>query len=431
MTENKKQVNYTDLYIPKRTVRSFETFQDLKNTFGIPQTLGTSAENINNLNMVFDDIGGFNAIAMSLQQHASDMGQYPLTSFIGYGALQQIAQNGMIRACIQTVADDMTRNWIEISQSENEQFKNIDFNYICENKYKLRSLFNRVFSTVGYMGGCFVYIDTGAENEDLTLPLAINNNSAELQKGNKLRFVLVDPVNVSPCEYNCINPLKTDYMQPKFWYVLGKRVHHTRLLSFIENEPPLLLKPNYNFLGIPQAQILWDYVLHWNECRVYTAKLLRKISLLVVKTDTDAVLASADGVANLDAKMDLLARYRDNDSVFVCDKDGEDVSNVQTSITGCTDIVRQCLEMICAINRTPAVKTLGISPSGFNATGESDIKNYYDHIKAMQELHHDNIQKIIKCIELVTIGEIDKSITFEFKPLDEEHQEFKSTNFKY
>ena len=49
----------------------------------------------------------------------------------------------------------------------------------------------------------------------------------------------------------------------------------------------------------------------------------------------------------------------------------EDIKNITLTISGVTDIVRQQLEFIAAINRTPLVKLLGISPSGFNATGRA------------------------------------------------------------
>ena len=94
------------------------------------------------------------------------------------------------------------------------------------------------------------------------------------------------------------------------------------------------------------------------------------MALLVVKTDIDAVFESENGLQDFDVRMKVLEKYRNNDSVYVCDKESEDVNNIQSAISGCTDIVRQALELIACINRTPAVKLLGISPSGFNATGE-------------------------------------------------------------
>ena len=128
-------------------------------------------------------------------------------------------------------------------------------------------------------------------------------------------------------------------------------------------------------------------------------------------------MTSSDGVQQMDAKMLALSRYRNNDSVVVCDRNAEDIKNITLTISGVTDIVRQQLEFIAAINRTPAVKLLGISPSGFNATGESDIRNYYDHVMSKQELLRDGIQKILDIIQLTTTGTIDQSISFEFNAL--------------
>lgn len=408
------------LSIPERTLKALTNLRAVKKEFGLPATMsGVTAKERQTLNMAFDSAGGFNAIYESMTLHAAELGQYPITSFVGYGVLQQIAQNGMIRACIQTVSDDVSRRWITLDGPADkvEVLERLltDTNY---GGLSIRELFHRAVTTTGYMGGAFIFIDTG--DADTELPLAINEFSAELSQGSSVRFVLVDPVNVSPVAYNCTNPLDVDYMVPKVWQVLGRRVHASRMLTFIENQPPMLLRPNYNFLGIPQAQILWDYVVHFNRTRISAAKLLDKISLLVVQTDMDEILSSQTGVQDFDAKMEFLQRYRDNDSVFVCDKDSEAVTNVQTSIAGCTDIVRQSLELIACINRTPAVKLLGISPSGFNATGESDIKNYYDYIASKQELYRDQIQTIINVLQLTQWGCIDPGITFTFNSLSQD-----------
>lgn len=405
--------------IPERTVNAFKNLRSVKKEFALPITMsGISKDEYKEMNMAFDSAGGFNTIYESLTQHAYDLGQYPITSFVGYGVLQQIAQQGLIRACIQTVSDDLSRKWIKIDGCDDPHKLEIIENEL--KKLHIKDLFHKAVTTTGYMGGAFIFIDTG--EDDLTLPLAINDLSAELKEGSKVKFVVVDPVNVSPIEYNCIDPLRDDYMRPRMWQVLGKRVHASRLLPFVENQPPMLLKPNYNFLGIPQAQILWDYVMHFNQTRASTARLLEKISLLVVQTDMDAVLSDEHGIELFDAKMEFLERYRNNDSVFVCDKESEGVMNVQTTIAGCTDVVRQSLELIACINRTPAVKLLGISPSGFNATGESDLKNYYDYISSKQELYREQIQTIINVIQLCEFGTIDPAITFKFEPLNEENK---------
>lgn len=414
---------------PKQAL--INSIEDVKRLFSIPQTMGYAG--MHELDSDDPEINpqlaadsamsvGYDQIYQSLVQHGMDMGQYPMTSFVGYGVLQQIAQNGMIRTCIQTVADDVTREWITITGGDKTDPNLIDDLSQQFDKLKMRTVFNKAVALMGYMGGAFIYIDTGTD--DPSVPLVLSDKSDEIKQGTKLKFVVIDPVNCSPGRYNANNPLKDDYLtDPQFWYILGREVHSSRLIVLRDNLPPTLLRPAYNFLGIPQAQILWDYVMHWNRARVSVAGILEKLNLLVFQTNTEYLLSSSNGVGQLDAKMLALSRYRDNDSVVVCDKNSEDIKNITLTISGVTDVVRQALEFIAAINRTPAVKLLGISPSGFNATGESDIRNYYDHIMSKQELLHDGILRALKAVELSVLGKIDHSINFEFNPLGTEDEE--------
>jgi len=388
------------------------TKEEIERRFGLPETLATKYK----AQLAQDDIfGGYGLMWNGLVAHAVAEGQFPMTGFVGYPALQQISQNGLIRACVQTIADDMTREWIELSGSD-DQAEHITALESMLKRYKVQSLFNKAFSMVGYEGGALIFIDTGVDDDKLQQPLFVSKMSTEFDKDKPLRFVLVDPVNVSPVEYNSTDPLKEDYLLPTKWQVLGKIVHASRLIRIVDNEPPTLLRPNYNFLGIPMAQILWDYVLEWNKDRVESGELLKKLNLLVYKTDVAEAIASG-GIEELDLKVAAMNRYRSNDAVVVADMNSEDLTNVTLTISGAREITQQALEFVAAINRTPAVKLLGISPSGFNATGESDIRNYYDYVRSKQEKFRDAIQTVINAIQIYEFGEIDAEISFEFAEL--------------
>lgn len=405
-----------------------------KANYALPATAGADEASRVALDSQFKENVAMDGLYESLTSHAIDMGQFPVTSFVGYGVLQQISQNGMIRNCIKTVADDCTREWITIKGGDDTDVSKVErLQRLQDRKYHLQRLFNDAITKVGFMGGAFIFIRTqnpdSDKDPDLTLPLRINNKCAEIGEDNPARFVVVDPVNVSPASYNASEPLKPNYMKPDFWMVLGSRVHHSRLLTLYTNEPPTLLKPAYNFLGIPQAQILWDYVNHWNECRISAQELVKKLSLLIYYTDMQSRMGTFGGIQELDDVMEVLRHYRNNDSVFVADKDSDQVDNVQTSVGGVQDIVRQAQEMIAAINRTPAVKLFGISPSGFNATGESDIRNYNDHIRSQQELFRPAIQKCLEVIQLNEFGDIDPMITFDFNELNLDNESSQAMNF--
>ena len=433
--EKKKQnINIEDLAVALNAPVGGNTFgyvsvddirirnaKDCRRHFGIPASLGLPKNERDKLNEGF----AWDTLYESLTEHAIQEGQYPLSSFIGYGVLQQIAQNGMIRTCIQTVADDLTRDWIEIQGGSEEKIDKLKH---VMDKRKIKNMITKAAAMTGYFGGCFIYIDTGTE--DPSLPLVISEKSAEIKKGSDIKLVLIDPVNVSPLQYNAIDPLKENYMVPQMWSVVGRTVHHSRLIIFTDNDPPVLLKPAYNFLGIPQAQILWDYVLHWNKARSSAVEILNKLNLTVYKTNASELLATPGGIQLLDLRMKSLQRYRSNSSVLVCDNENENVENITETISGVVDVVRQALEFIAAINRTPAVKLLGISPSGFNATGESDIRNYYDHIKAKQELYRDQIQKIIDIYQLMLFGTIEEGLSFKFNTISSDDKAKNATIFK-
>lgn len=417
------------------------TIAETKQLYGPAMTLGAPEEVRVACDNQLEQCGVY-----SLLQHSFALGQMPQTQFLGYGVLQQIAQNGMIRACVETTADDMTRNWIELKrEGESNDEEKTDRQRLIEgmgltdeqsedeaadqlaqltaemDRLDLQKKFHDAAALVGYMGGCLVFIDTGeTDPQRLKEPLHIGPASMELQKDHPLHFVPLDPVNVFPGLYNSMSPLRQDYFVPRTWWVLGQEVHSTRLLRLVANEVPVLLKPSYNFLGMAQAQILWDYVMHFQEVRVASQRLLSNFSLTVMKTSMQDVLTQAGGTSELDKRIALLVKHRSNDGVQVIDKEAEDIVKLETPLSGVTDVVRQSLEILAAMNRTPAVKLLGISPSGFNATGESDIRNYYDHILSQQEkVLRPALQTVLRILQVRLFGKIDESISFDFAALSE------------
>lgn len=408
-------------------VKRLLTPDAVRQAYGPARTLGAPEDVRMAMDNALEQAGFY-----SLLQHGLDMGVYGgMANFMGYAALQNIAQNGLIRACIETVSDDMTRNWIELSR-EGDEKTDADENGkddVIEaitaefDRMELQKVMHEACSMTGYYGGCLLYLDTGASGDYLKHPLNLDPLfSLEAKNKGFLKAVRpIDPINVFPGTYNAANPLADNYYRPSTWWVLGQQVHATRLIRIVANEAPLIFKPSYNFLGIPQAQILWDYCLHFQKNRDAVNRLLNKFSMLVFKTSMADILQGQGGLDDLDARMQILARNQSNDGVFAIDREAEDVVKVETPLGGVTDIVKQSLEQIAALNRTPAVKLLGISPSGFNATGESDLRNYYDHILSQQEkvLRHA-IKDVLDVVQISLFGEVDSTVDFTFRPLSED-----------
>jgi phage-related protein (TIGR01555 family) len=356
--------------------------------------------------------------------------------FIGYAALSLLSQHPLIRAMVETLADEMTRKWIEFGGqgSEESDAKRVQALQAATEKFHLKKAFNRSAKKTGYFGGCMLYVDMGDDTRsdaglrEIQTPLTLD--SKKITKGSFKGFRLIEPINAYPAPYNADNPLAPDYYQPNAWLVQGRKVHASRLLHFSQNEPPVLLKPAYNFFGIPLAQMALDYVDRFDTVRIAVAKLVKRFSTSILKTDMSQVLSGGgyDDAASLKSRALLWQMFGDNQGLLALDKEMEDFVQVNTPLTGLSDIVSQQLELLAAISRTPAVKLLGIAPKGFNSTGEYDEANWYDHVASQQSIMFaDNLDRAIKIIQLSEFGQIDEGLTHKFVPLHELSETEKAT----
>lgn len=338
------------------------------------------------------------------------------TTFVGYGALQQLAQDALIRLCIQTRTDEMLRAWIKISCEDAEKLEAIEHEI---ERLGVRQRLSEALTLMGLMGGAYVFIDTGAGKERLINPLNWSANSEELVQ-RRLKLRVIDPVFTAPLEFNANDPLSDDFYRLRTVSVMGTVVHMSRMIRFVENEVPDLLKPSYNFLGLPQAQLLSDYVTHFRKNREEMNRLVQKFSTTIIKGNLKNQLYQGKSIDVLKGRVKLFAEARNNSGITLLDKDTEDFVQVNTPIQGLTDIVRQSLEFVVSVNQSGVVKTLGYTPNGFSS-GESDVKLQADLIATRQEkILRKPIEEILRLVQLSLFGAVDPGITFEFNPIDED-----------
>lgn len=420
-------------HITNRHASSF-TPEEAWRLYAPPRTLGVTEEHQLAMDEHLQACGYSSLISHSI---GLGMGISEIApQFLGYPYLAGLSQNGIIRAGVTTVAEEMTKKWVEIKRGgkvakNDDKVKRLT---AALEDFNVQGIFNEAAQKCDFDGGCLVYIDLGENRNDdagldtLKQPLQLD---PVLFAGKKLkRFTLVEAINLYPGLYNATDPLSPDYFTPTHWLVLGKQIHKSRFLYFAPNRVPMLLRPAYNFFGIPAAQIALDYVAHFTKCREAAQRLLTKFSLTIFKSDMTTIL-SGGTADNFDRRMQYLAQWRDNDMILAIDNEKEDVLKLETPIAGTTDVVRQALEFVAAIFRIPFVKFLGISPGGLNATGEADLRNFYDHIAGKQEkILRRPLDKVMDILQLHLFGEIDPEIRAEFCPLTDEDDSQRETTQK-
>lgn len=394
--------------------------------YALPYTLGNVPKEIKT---ALDNC--FAPVSSMLTHALQDLSVEGLPVFPGYGILTGLAQNGLIRAGVETRADEMTRKWGKIvtagGDDTGEKQDVIDALKKELERFKVQSIFNEAACMNGYYGGCLYYIDTGADANEMANPLILSE--ATFTRGSLQGFKLIEPFMVSPGQYNSVNPMATDYFRPDVWYVQGIPVHTSRLLYFAENNLPSLLKPAYNFFGLSLAQKALDAVSHYTACRESAARLLQKYALTVFKTDMSQILSGGmDDTIN--RRVQYFVQNRDNDGCATIDKEREDLVVMTTSLAGVTDLVRQAQEYVAAMFNEPVTKMWGLSPAGFS-TGDSDLRNHYDNIESLQsKMFTTPMKRLLDVLQMNKFGVIDNSLNFEFAPLSEEDKEKKAANNK-
>lgn len=390
--------------------RALEIYNNPVAEYRIPTTLGKPKDNPRVMAMD-------KCIEGVICKFSDEWRQLAMPKFLGYPLLSNIAQDPLIRAGIETIADDMTRKFINLT-SKGDIDLSAKISELESNlqKFRVKSIFNQAISMCGYQGGCLVYIDVGPldDNEKKT-PLFLD--SFTFKKGMLRGFKVIEPINIYPGIYDTLDPTSEGYFNPETWFILGKEYHKSRFLYFAQNEVPLILKPLYNFFGISLAQQVLEYVQNFTENRRSAQRLLNKFSMTVWRTDMSAFLNNGS-CESLVQRVKFANSQRSNDGMFLLDKEREELEQINTPLAGVTDIVSMSLDLAPVILGISKDKYFGDLPKGLNASSEGTNRIYYDKIHSLNEkISYDAVEKVLKILQLNLYGEIDSNISFEFAPL--------------
>jgi len=338
--------------------------------------------------------------------------------FVGFPQLAALTQRAEYRRPSEVLAKEMTREWIKLhatgEEDKTEKLAKIEAEM---KRLGVQDIFCKATEQDGFFGRSQIYLDTGDTDNpnELKTALVDSPNKIGLNKLKALR--LVEPIWTYPNQYNANDPLKPDYFKPSSWFVMGKEVHDSRLLTFISKQVPDLLKPAYAFSGISLTQILIPYVNNWLRTRQSISDLIHTFSVFVLKTDLSGLLNAGAGAAE-QARFDLFNYIRDNQGLMAINKESEDLTNVSVPLGSLDHLQAQSQEHMAAVSGIPLVILLGITPSGLNASSAADLDVFYSWIASQQQhLFTPHLSRLLNIIQLSLFGEIDPTIGFTYNPL--------------
>lgn len=343
--------------------------------------------------------------------------QFPGGGFPGFSYLSNLATRAEFRAFAASMSTEITREWIEFTSKQDDDTDSADKIKAIEAEFKRLGVRQAVQKAAEHdclfgRGQLFV----GVRGAERNLPLILS--PATVPQGSLESVVPVEAVWTTPAAYNALDPVAPDFYRPSSWFMLGREVHASRLLTIITRPLPDILKPAFNFAGMSLSQLAEPYVNNWLRTRQSVADLINNFSITVLSTSMEQILQGDDDGADLLARADLFNATRSNKGLMLLDKDREELTQVNAPLSGLHELQAQSQEHMCSVSRMPAIILTGISPSGLNASSDGEIRVFYDWIAAQQEAYwREPLETILKVVQLSLFGEIDQDIGFEFRPL--------------
>lgn len=349
--------------------------------------------------------------------------QYPLTRMTqNYQLLTSLyRENWIVQNIIETIPGDMIRKWYTLKCNVAPEY--VDALQRLERKVHLRkSLLEGMYWGRLYGGAAGIIMVRG--QDDLTQPLDYDL----ILPGCFLGLMILDRWSgIYPEMGQVTDPSDPDFELPEYYTIrdeesgtLISKVHHSRILRFTGRELPYNEKIMETYWGESELEAIYSELVKRDNVSGNIASLTFRANVNYLETDSlDQMLA----VNNTEAQrrfwqtLQTQSVIESNFGTRLVNK-GDVMHNTQYTFTGLADVYDRVMMDVAGAAKTPVTKLFGRSPAGMNATGESDMNNYYDYIDGLRENQlRPLLERLLPIMALSAWGTVPDDLDIDFPPL--------------
>ena len=200
-------------------------------------------------------------------------------------------------------------------------------------------------------------------------------------------------------------------------------VHASRLVRF---EGALTTRRRRVVLrgwGESELQRLYDVLSKFNGSWEATGSLLMEASQGVFKRKNLFSMMAADKRDVLKTRLEMMDLARSVSRSILIDADGESFERTEVgALTGLSQVLDKFLLLLAGAAEIPVTILMGQAPAGLSATGDSDVRWFYDRIKSAQaSVLEPRLLRLTKLLLLAkdspTGGVVPPHLAVEFAPL--------------
>jgi len=354
----------------------------------------------------------------------------PLT---GPECLAMYTSDWLPRKIVDIVPQDATREWRKW-QAKDKQAEKL---YALEKALKVRSKIMRAMQLDRLFGGSAILIGTG--DKDIEEPLDVTKI-----KQNGIKYLRVFS-RYDLRAGDLVNNIEDDAYGLPQWYELlrqrdgkdvGLKIHRSRFVFFISNPLPtdwLTYNANPEVSGNSvyaayDSQIGWGQSIYEpiRKALVNAGAVAENVAALVEEAKLDIIqvpnlisyMNNDESQSKLISRFSLASLLKANNNMLLLGGD-EKFDRKQISFAQLPEIMNANLQIASGAADIPIVRLLGQSPSGLNASGDTDMRMHYDKIKSHQtnDLKEGCLVDLDEAFIRSALGGRPEEIDYEFDSL--------------
>ena len=332
-------------------------------------------------------------------------------------------ESWIVRRIIDVIPADMLKNWITITSGlDPDVEKRLS---LTLRRTQLIDKIKRGMQWGRLYGGALGVMLVKHQGYDLSQPLQLD----WIMPGDFAGLLIFDRWNgVNPSSELIEDISDPDYGFPKYYTVTDPagggsvKIHHSRVARFPGNTLPFWEEIAEMQWGASVIESIFDELRKRDNVSWNIAQLTFMANIRVLKMqDLGQLLAATDNESQAELLRTLEAQNMllNNMGMQVMDA-ADGLETHQYTFGGLADCYQQFIMDISGAAEIPVTRLFGRSPSGLNATGESDLQNYYDMIAEKQESYlRPILNKVLPPFIISTLGSLPDDFDFEFDPVAE------------
>ncbi|MDR1399406.1 MAG: DUF1073 domain-containing protein [Treponema sp.] len=304
------------------------------------------------------------------------------------------AEDGLAARIVKLLPDDMFREGWEYEFPNVDEIKAAEYTDKYDEVFELigsQTKLKLAFYWARLFGGAAVLIGV-VDGQTMDKPL----DPRRIKSFEKLKILDRTEIEFSRIQFQ-LDPGQPRYGQPifypiKFDTISGaeeeKLVHYTRVMEIhgdtLPRKTAATLGADDWYWGISVLQRAEERLKMLGSSLGSIDQLLDEMSVGKYKVkDLAMLLTSPEGKAAIQQRVELMDLTRSAFRSQYLDSE-EEFSRDSVNFQGIPDMLHILFMLLSADTGYPITRLFGVSPGGMNATGESDMRNYYDTVRSVQ-----------------------------------------------